>query len=138
MVDSWKFKAFTAARDARNLMSNVKKGGSVNKMVKYYMYGSSLILLILGVLALIFKEFGAGPIAMLIAVGIISLEAVEQFIPKVASFLDFFYETYYWRALVYFILAIPTFISLFTFFGGILQIAGSIAYAYCAWKGAGQ
>jgi len=93
-----------------------------------------LINIALGILALIIHKVPPSGIYCLI-VAAISLVFVELPISKIQKFMDFFVETFIWRAIAYVLISIPCFFDTVTIVAGILWILLGLAYGFCWWKG---
>eukprot|EP01096_Ripella_sp_DP13-Kostka_P001906 TRINITY_DN1244_c0_g1_i1.p1 TRINITY_DN1244_c0_g1~~TRINITY_DN1244_c0_g1_i1.p1 ORF type:complete len:162 (-),score=45.38 TRINITY_DN1244_c0_g1_i1:4-456(-) len=131
-MDSWKMKAASFA--AKGYLSRWQDKSQTSRYVKIFLFGACGILVLLGLIGLLGPSISVALISVLIGLLVASSE-LGEFIAPIYKIFFFFYESYLYRAVAYSLLSLPTFFSLYTFFGGLLIIGGSLGYGFCAFRG---
>eukprot|EP01112_Ceratiomyxa_fruticulosa_P011413 TRINITY_DN3094_c0_g1_i1.p1 TRINITY_DN3094_c0_g1~~TRINITY_DN3094_c0_g1_i1.p1 ORF type:complete len:164 (-),score=30.26 TRINITY_DN3094_c0_g1_i1:237-728(-) len=106
--------------------ANMVPSSKVKHYAKFIALGVCVALVVLGVIGLIFKNWVIGPIMIVEAFVMLTLELP---IVQIAWILNFF-QDYRWRGVMYVLFCIPTFFSVITFLAGLGCIAIGLVYVF--------
>eukprot|EP01103_Thecamoeba_quadrilineata_P019399 TRINITY_DN7838_c0_g1_i1.p1 TRINITY_DN7838_c0_g1~~TRINITY_DN7838_c0_g1_i1.p1 ORF type:complete len:151 (+),score=4.44 TRINITY_DN7838_c0_g1_i1:50-502(+) len=106
----------------------------VSTIAHYCSIFTGLVLILLSIIAFCTSNTTAGTISLIFGLFVAVVEG-SKYIPPLLNFLDFFLDSFIWRAVAYFILSFPTFTNWVTAFGGVMLLISSGLYAYAWWRG---
>eukprot|EP01101_Sappina_pedata_P007541 TRINITY_DN4015_c0_g1_i1.p1 TRINITY_DN4015_c0_g1~~TRINITY_DN4015_c0_g1_i1.p1 ORF type:complete len:161 (+),score=47.79 TRINITY_DN4015_c0_g1_i1:29-484(+) len=111
--------------------------GGYSKIAHYTSLSSVALMAILGLISFVTGNPEGGIVCIVVGLFVTLVEST-YYVPLLRKYLDFFIESYLWRAVSYSIFSLPLFFSWITAIAGLVLLGSGVMYCGCWWLGEKQ